>query len=42
MQNQDFTKWVTTEEIAETCLFLVGEGAGGFRGNVIKMYGRTP
>lgn len=42
MQNQDFSKWVTPQEIAETCLFLVGDGAKSYRGNVIKMYGRTP
>ncbi len=42
MQNQDFSKWVTPLEIAETCLFLLGDGAISFRGNVIKMYGRTP
>lgn len=39
MQNQDFTTWVTPQEIAETCLFLLGDGAKSFRGNVIKMYG---
>jgi len=42
MQNQDFSKWVSPMEIAETCLFLVGDGAKSYRGNVIKMYGRTP
>ena len=41
MQNQDFSKWVTPMEIAETCLFLMGEGAKSYRGNVIKMYGRV-
>lgn len=40
MQNQDFAKWVTPGEIAETCLFLVSNEAKGYRGNVIKMYGR--
>ena len=39
MQNQDFSTWVTPQEIAETCLFLVGDGARSFRGNVVKMYG---
>ncbi|MEO8514931.1 MAG: SDR family NAD(P)-dependent oxidoreductase [Ignavibacteria bacterium] len=39
MQNQDFNTWVTPQEIAETCLFLLGDGAKSFRGNVIKMYG---
>jgi NAD(P)-dependent dehydrogenase (short-subunit alcohol dehydrogenase family) len=39
MQNQNFSKWVSPEEIAETCLFLVGDGAKSYRGNVIKMYG---
>ncbi len=39
MQNQDFSTWVTPQEIAETCLFLVGDGARSFRGNEIKMYG---
>lgn len=39
MQNADYTKWVSPEEIAETCLFLVGDGAKSFRGNVVKMYG---
>ena len=41
MQNQDFSAWVTPLEIAETCLFLMGEGAKSYRGNVIKMYGRV-
>jgi NAD(P)-dependent dehydrogenase (short-subunit alcohol dehydrogenase family) len=40
MQNQDFRKWVTPMEIAETCLFLLGDGAKSYRGNVIKMYGK--
>ncbi len=39
MQNQDFSTWVSPQEIAETCLFLVGDGARSFRGNVVKMYG---
>ncbi len=39
MQNQDFSTWVTPLEIAETCLFLLGDGAKSYRGNVIKMYG---
>lgn len=39
MQNQDFSKWVTPFEIAETCLFLLGDGAKSNRGKVIKMYG---
>ncbi len=42
MQNQDFSTWVNPADIAETCLFLLGDGAKSFRGNVIKMYGRTP
>lgn len=41
MQNQDFTKWVDAVDIAETCLFLLGDEAKSFRGNVIKMYGRV-
>jgi NAD(P)-dependent dehydrogenase (short-subunit alcohol dehydrogenase family) len=41
MQNQDFTKWVTPEEIAETIMFLLSDSAKGLRGNVIKMYGRV-
>ncbi len=41
MQNQDFSKWVSPQEIAETCLFLLGDGAKSFRGNVIKMYGKV-
>lgn len=39
MQNQDFGTWVTPQEIAETCLFLLGDGAKSYRGNIIKMYG---
>ena len=39
MQNADFTKWVSPMEIAETCLFLVSDGAKSFSGNAIKMYG---
>ncbi|MBZ0202057.1 MAG: SDR family NAD(P)-dependent oxidoreductase [Ignavibacteria bacterium] len=41
MQNQDFSKWVTPLEIAETCLILLEEGARSYRGNVIKMYGKV-
>lgn len=41
MQNQDFTKWVDPANIAETCMFLLGDEAKSFRGNVIKMYGRV-
>jgi len=41
MQNQDFSTWVTPEEIAETCLFLLGDGARSFRGNVVKMFGKV-
>ena len=41
MQNKDFSNWVTPAEIAETCLFLLGEEAKSFRGNVIKMYGKV-
>jgi NAD(P)-dependent dehydrogenase (short-subunit alcohol dehydrogenase family) len=41
MQNQDFSTWVNPADIAETCLFLLGDGAKSFRGNVIKMYGKV-
>jgi len=41
MQNQDFSTWVNPTDIADTCLFLLGDGAKSFRGNVIKMYGRV-
>ncbi len=41
MQNHDFSAWVTPLEIAETCLFLLGDGAKSYRGNVIKMYGKV-
>ena len=41
MQNQDFTKWVTPEEIAVTILYLLSDSAKGLRGNVIKMYGKV-
>jgi NAD(P)-dependent dehydrogenase (short-subunit alcohol dehydrogenase family) len=41
MQNQDFSTWVSPQEIAETCLFLMGDGAKSYRGNVIKMYGKV-
>lgn len=41
MQNQDFSKWVNPADIAETCLFLMGDEAKSFRGNVIKMYGKV-
>ena len=41
MQNQDYSTWVTPDEIAETCLFLLGNGAKSFRGNVVKMYGKV-
>lgn len=39
MQNQDFSNWVTPEEIAEKCLFLIDEGSKSFNHNVIKMFG---
>ncbi len=41
MQNQDFTKWVTPEEIAETILYLLSDSAKSQRGNVIKMFGKV-
>ena len=41
MQNKDFSSWVTPDEIAGTCLFLLGEDAKSFRGSVIKMFGRV-
>ncbi|MCC6865051.1 MAG: SDR family NAD(P)-dependent oxidoreductase [Ignavibacteria bacterium] len=41
MQNQDFSKWVNPQEIAETCLFLLGNSSKSYRGNIIKMYGRV-
>lgn len=40
MQNQDFSKWVTPMEIAETCLILCHESKSD-SGNVIKMYGEV-
>ncbi len=39
MQKQDFSKWVTPDEIAEKCLYLFGDVAGSNKDNVIKMYG---
>jgi NAD(P)-dependent dehydrogenase (short-subunit alcohol dehydrogenase family) len=39
MQNQDFSKWVTPVEIAEKCLYLLGEEGKTVSGEVIKMYG---
>ncbi len=41
MQNQDFSKWVAPEDIAETILFHLSDSAKSERGNIIKMYGRV-
>ena len=41
MSNSDFNKWTSLEDIAETILFLISDGAKTFRGNVIKMYGNV-
>lgn len=41
MQNQDFSKWVTPDDIADTILYLLSDSAKSQRGNVIKMYGRV-
>lgn len=40
MQNQDFSKWVKPEDIAETIMFLLTDSAKAQRGNIIKMYGK--
>jgi NAD(P)-dependent dehydrogenase (short-subunit alcohol dehydrogenase family) len=40
MQNQDFSKWVTPLEIAEKCLYLLGDEGKSVSGEIIKMYGR--
>jgi len=41
MAKEDFSKWVKSEDIAETILFLLSDSAKSFRGNVIKMYGKV-
>ncbi len=41
MPNDDFSKWVKPEDIAETILFLLSDAAKSFRGNIIKMYGKV-
>lgn len=41
MQNQDFSKWVTPQEIADKCLFLFSDEGKSTNGEAIKMYGRT-
>lgn len=40
MQNQDFSKWVTPQEIADKCLFLFSDEGKFANGEAIKMYGR--
>jgi len=39
MQNQDFSKWITPQEIAEKCLFLCSDEGKSINGEVVKMYG---
>lgn len=39
MQNQDFSKWVTPQEISEKCLFLCSDEGKSINGEIIKMYG---
>ena len=39
MPNADFSKWVTTEEIADAILFLCSEKARSINGNVVKIFG---
>ncbi len=41
IQNQDFSKWVAPEDIAETIMFLLSDSSRSQRGNVIRMYGRV-
>jgi NAD(P)-dependent dehydrogenase (short-subunit alcohol dehydrogenase family) len=41
MQNQDFSKWVSPAEIAETCLHLLGDKEKSHKDNIIKMYGKV-
>lgn len=41
MQNQDYSKWITPDEIAEECLALIGDESGSNSGNIVKMFGRT-
>lgn len=41
MQNQDFSKWVKPEEIADKCLHIFDEGKNSNLGSVIKMYGEA-
>lgn len=38
MPNADFNKWVKSQEIAETILYLLSDDAKSFSCNVIKMY----
>ncbi len=39
MPNADFSKWVTTDEIAELILFLCSERARSISGNVVRIFG---
>lgn len=39
MQNQDFSKWVTPQQIAEKCLYLFSDEGKSTNGEAIKMYG---
>lgn len=38
MQNQDFTKWINPNEIAEICLLLIRDELKSFKGNLINLY----
>jgi NAD(P)-dependent dehydrogenase (short-subunit alcohol dehydrogenase family) len=40
MPDADYSKWVTTEEIADVILFLASEGARAVQGAAVPVYGR--
>src|SRR5262249_52181024 len=41
MPGADFSKWVTTEAVADVILFLASEGARAIHGAAIPVYGRA-
>lgn len=41
MPNADFSKWVTTDELANTLVFLASDAASGITGASIAVYGRV-
>ena len=41
MPNADFSKWVTYEQITNSCVFLASENASAYHGTTLEIYGRS-